>query len=77
MTETALCLSTPICGKGERYVNKETPMGRANGTGFLAAYFLHLAVCNKTFCQETTVATQSIAPNQLLTYLWFTNLPVS
>lgn len=71
MTGTALCLSTPTCGKGERYINKETPVGRADGASFLFAYFLRLAVSEKThtFCQETTDATQLIAPNECLTFL--------
>lgn len=47
MTGTALCLLTPTCGKGERYVNKETPVGKADGASFLFAYFLHLAVSAK------------------------------
>lgn len=47
MTGTALCLSTPACGKGERYINKETPVGSADRASFLVAYFLHLAVFAK------------------------------
>lgn len=43
-TGTALCFSTPSCDKDERYINKETPVGRADEASFLFIYSLHLFV---------------------------------
>lgn len=71
MTGTALCLSTPTCGKGERYVNKETPVGRAEGASFLFAYFLCLAVSEKNTNKKKHFVRKQLM--QLISTKWMFN----